>query len=338
MARVGKRAPKVRDEPNPLAAAIVSLERRWPPRKSDAPPAFTFLPRPAATWRALRDAWIAKRGTMSLQRADGKTVPMTTIADVIEIVNQVTAALRHDVVQVDEVSGENIWDYWSERVEGFRRGLAWSRDSSAEYGFNTAFWTQDLVFVAVALADATPVAETRNTGAAGYAGRGIPDLSAPKRASAWLDRVPSPPTLLPDPPARHGHLYRALAHAFHPDPIDWDHPRVVAYVNYVTLALRNDLPSVDRRDAAVIWKRWRDAVVYFRSLRRRKMADEGLTRSRALEIAHELQKAQRQPGAVFDSFCPWRKVYFDVATLMPGAGLTPPPKKYSPARWEISGW
>lgn len=113
--------------------------------------------------------------------------------------------------------------------------------------------------------------------------------------------------------------------------IDWTDPRANAFLNYLTLALRNDLPRLDAGDAAVIWKRWRDALLGFRAHRTEE--GHGDIDHRSLTITRQLVYALRRPGSVFESFCPWRSLYFDQDALEPSADRKP-----RRSRWEVDSW
>ena len=167
--------------PHPLAAKLlkVGAAPQSAPRDTDAPP--TFLPRPSAFWRALRDEWLGKRGGTPGQVATTTTIPKTTIADVVEVANHVTAALRNDLGRVDEVTAIAAWDYWRERVKFLRKLVARATDDTAIYPRNENLWASELRHLAILLSDVT-----RNAGP-----RGIRVHTVEPRADG-ARTVPSP--------------------------------------------------------------------------------------------------------------------------------------------------
>lgn len=159
-----------------------------------------------------------------------------------------------------------------------------------------------------------------------YAGRGIPKLAIPRQAPAPVQIEPaSDATYLPDPEAKLALVRRLFGEARGWRDIDRTaYPRMQASdvrqaANHFTLALRNDLPSLDRRDAAAIWDEWRTAIARLREDLRveggtppAQSVFELLARSVA-----SLRLALQDPGAAFLSYCPWRHDWATFDRLYP---------------------
>lgn len=183
-------------------------------------------------------------------------------------------------------------------------------------------------------ADARPPTRQRRARAAPLqtAGAGIPLLPVGEDAMVWHSSAPSPPTLFPTPTAACVRLRDMLAREFEKHVTDWSDPRAHAFVNYFTRALGSDLKTVRPDDAAVIWKRWRDAVASF--IKNPERTGHGPMAYRSFVVAHELEQARERPGSVFTAFCPWRAAYFDPH----GKGFNTVEVDAASARWEIDSW
>lgn len=133
-------------------------------------------------------------------------------------------------------------------------------------------------------------------------------------------------TLLPDPEraieeliARYG-----LNQPNGPGPrVAWEVPvpRVVDAVNEVTAALRNDLPTPERRDSAVLWEVWRKAVLhvrdYIRALRPGEQMLTGSVLYAMWGLGARHAEALRSPGQLADKYCPWAAEFFTNGRLYP---------------------
>ncbi len=138
-------------------------------------------------------------------------------------------------------------------------------------------------------------------------------------------RAPADATLLPDPERAVNELIRR--HGLTP-PIDypgkaWEVPidRVVDATNEMTAALRNDLPTPERRDAAVLWEVWRKAVLRVRDSIRGLAEDELFLAGSVVWAMRDLAvrhgEALRRPGQVADRYCPWAADFFTLDRLYP---------------------
>lgn len=172
-------------------------------------------------------------------------------------------------------------------------------------------------------------AAVRNAGAARYAGHGIPTLEPWRAAARWLTFLPNPATLGPDPTAIDGAIVAALDRLEERGTLDWASPQINALVNWVTEALRADLPAVDQGDAAVIWMKWAAAVRDFRERR-----DGRTFKQRLMAVLWNVFTAINRPTVLWRDFCPWRTAYFDRDRLEP-ASIGHNPKR-SPL--EIDPW
>ena len=95
--------------------------------------------------------------------------------------------------------------------------------------------------------------------------------------------------------------------------------------NFTSAALRNDLPSIDARDAAVIWEKWRQAVADLKELMRNVEIDAQalivgvILDHRTWDIGSSLATALHRPGEVFDRYCPWRSDWATFERMHPEA-------------------
>lgn len=153
-----------------------------------------------------------------------------------------------------------------------------------------------------------------------WAGEGVASPARTRR------RAPQGATLLPDPERAVNELIRR--HGLTP-PIDypgkaWEVPvdHVVDATNEVTAALRNDLPTPERRDAAVLWEVWRKAVLQVRDSIRGLAEDELFLAGSVVwamrDLAVRHAAALRHPGQVADRYCPWSADFFTLNRLYPG--------------------
>ncbi|MBK7192765.1 MAG: hypothetical protein IPH80_09815 [Myxococcales bacterium] len=153
-----------------------------------------------------------------------------------------------------------------------------------------------------------------------WAGEGVASPARTRR------RATQGATLLPDPERAVNELIRR--HGLTP-PIDYpgkawevavDH--VVDATNEVTAALRNDLPTPERRDAAVLWEVWRKAVLQVRDSIRGLAEDELFLAGSVVwamrDLAVRHAEALRHPGQVADRYCPWSVDFFTLNRLYPG--------------------
>jgi hypothetical protein len=167
-----------------------------------------------------------------------------------------------------------------------------------------------------------------------YKGAGVPRL-VPRHSSEPLERVEldlATATLLPDPYARINELEaRFMAvRGPHPAPMYSLLPAMrnvdgKILANYVTHALRADLPALDSGDAAVIWEQWRVAVQRLGASLRNRPDDTlmhialGDLESRLYDVFAALKLAVASPGEVARAYCPWARAFFTQARLHPGA-------------------
>lgn len=149
-------------------------------------------------------------------------------------------------------------------------------------------------------------------------------VSSPARSRR---RVREGATLLPAPERAIRELI--ARHGLNP-PTDfpgpgklWEVPpdRIVDAINEVTAALRNDLPTPERRDAAVLWEVWRKAVLRVRDHLRALRPDELCFAGSVVYAMHDLAarhaEALAHPGQVADRYCPWAADFFTLARLHP---------------------
>lgn len=166
-----------------------------------------------------------------------------------------------------------------------------------------------------------------------YAGRGINALTGSRTGAAVRLPGANDATILPDPRAAYEQLSRRFLDAngatANSSPRDL-RPRlagrdVVAIANHLTFALRNDLPSIDARDAAVLWEKWRIAVVDLRDLLRNVPLEDDapyaaiILDHRASDVHDSLATALARPGEVFERYCPWRSQWATPARINPEA-------------------
>ena len=167
-----------------------------------------------------------------------------------------------------------------------------------------------------------------------YAGRGVPALSVPGRSVAVTLPGQLDATLLPDPRAAVASLRQQFLTARgavdSKVPPGHERPRltiadVKVIANFVTFALRNDLPTIDPHDAAVIWEKWRTAVVDLRELMRNVESDAQaliagtVLDHRTWDIEASLTTALAHPREVFEHYCPWRSDWATFERLHPEA-------------------
>ena len=170
-----------------------------------------------------------------------------------------------------------------------------------------------------------------------YAGTGVAELRGPGPRSRVSLPGPDEATLLPDPRAAYAALLARFRQVNGPHDEPQDFPTMTArdvraYANTITFALRHDLPSLDPRDAAVVWDKWRRAVDEARSHLRR-VRDESQTSEttndvwsacivlehRGWDVVESLAQALVQPGEVFERYCPWRTDWATFERLHPEA-------------------
>lgn len=168
-----------------------------------------------------------------------------------------------------------------------------------------------------------------------YEGRGVPMLPA-RRGTPSDVVIPSQAdaTMLPIPAAvieaRRAEFIAARG-ARNPDaPAPQHEPKLTTadvrrLANFITYALRNDLPLVDAYDAAVIWETWRKAVADLRALMAKAQTDDevGVFGSilwiRADRIQSALTTALETPREVFNRYCPWRADWATFERIHPEA-------------------
>lgn len=166
-----------------------------------------------------------------------------------------------------------------------------------------------------------------------YAGRGVGALPTGRTRAAVRLPGADAATLLPNPPrafenvrdqfvAANGRLPGSVPERDQPALTIRD---VNAIGNFTSAALRNDLPSIDARDAAVIWDKWRQAVADLKELMRNVEIDAQalivgvILDHRTWDISYSLATALARPGEVFDRYCPWRSDWATFARLHPEA-------------------
>lgn len=164
-----------------------------------------------------------------------------------------------------------------------------------------------------------------------YAGVGIPKLPGGRASDAIRLPDADAASLLPSPRESYERLLDQLAAGASGSPSAAKHrplpPRQLRVVaNFVTFALRNDLPGIDPADAAVIWEKWRQAIIDLRDLLRDADEDEPATSAATVLIDHrlwavadDLATALAEPRVVFERYCPWRSAWATYARLHPEA-------------------
>ena len=165
-----------------------------------------------------------------------------------------------------------------------------------------------------------------------YAGKGIAAIAVPRgRPSVPLPK-PDDATLLPDPVVIVRGLVDAYLTARGPtnpkDPPGHATPRytvadVKALANVITFALRNSLSEIDAHDAAVIWEKWRRAIIDLRDLMRDVTNDDQalivgtVLGHRLWDVQESMATALREPRQVFQQYCPWRTDWATAARIYP---------------------
>lgn len=166
-----------------------------------------------------------------------------------------------------------------------------------------------------------------------YAGHGIAKLSAARSGGAVALPGPDDATILPDPREAYDRMRVRFIEA---NGVSSDsspktpRPRlaardVTAIANHLTFALRNDLPTIDAGDAAVIWEKWRSAVNDLRDLLRHIPLENDtpyaavLLDHRTWDVHESLATALQRPGEVFERYCPWRSAWATPARIHPEA-------------------
>jgi hypothetical protein len=168
-------------------------------------------------------------------------------------------------------------------------------------------------------------------GARQYAGLGIDNLGR----SRGLEPVELPSqdeaTLYPNPHDVQQAIYERFVAVTgtmagsHPGKA---HPRLTIrnakqLANFITVALRNDLPRLNVYDAAVIWEKWRDTVATLRQLIRgvpdehQALNTQSVLDHRWTDISYCLVDALARPGEVADRYCPWKADFFTQERLYP---------------------
>lgn len=164
-----------------------------------------------------------------------------------------------------------------------------------------------------------------------YAGRGIGTLPTGRRRGPVQLPGADTATLLPDPVAAYERVREQFVAANGRLPgSDATRNRPALTIrdvnvigNFTTFAIRNDLPSIDVRDAAVIWEKWRKAVADLKDLMRNVEMDAQalivgvVLEHRTWDIANSLATALTHPGEVFERYCPWRADWATQARLHP---------------------
>jgi hypothetical protein len=168
-----------------------------------------------------------------------------------------------------------------------------------------------------------------------YAGRGITELRTGATRSAVVLPSVDEAALLPNPVAALEALRMRFREVNGPkdDPHAFPNMSVRdarAFANVITSALRNDLPTIDVRDAAVIWEKWRQTVVAVRDRLRSVRDDTSIEQGsvsvlnaciilnlRSMDIRDSLVDAIEHPGEVASRYCPWAADFFTQQRLYP---------------------
>ncbi len=166
-----------------------------------------------------------------------------------------------------------------------------------------------------------------------YAGRGVGELRTARTGAAVQLPSPDEATLLPDPAAAHDALIARFTVA-HRRPLRQGFPvlsgrDIKMFANFITCALRNDLPTIDAYDAAVIWEKWRQSIGELRALLREVRDDDAdldaaqyvaiALDHRSWDVRTSLATAMVRPGEVADRYCPWKADFFTADRLHPEA-------------------
>lgn len=167
-----------------------------------------------------------------------------------------------------------------------------------------------------------------------YAGRGVPKLPSDRREADVEIPNQADATLLPLPHAviegRRAEFITARG-AWNPTaPSEFQQPKLTGtdirrIANFITYALRNDLPLVDAHDAAVVWEKWRKGVADLRDLMHQAQRDDQIAIVasvlwiRASDIERSLTRALEEPGELFRGYCPWRSDWATPARIYPEA-------------------
>ena len=166
-----------------------------------------------------------------------------------------------------------------------------------------------------------------------YEGRGIGALKATGPRSTVRLPGAEAATLLPEPHKVHLALLEPFFAINGPAPNTLPQDRepalrprdITVIANFMTLALRNDLPGLDRYDAAVIWEKWRQGVAAIRE--RMRVADRERHAPRASDellqrtwvVREDLMASIATPGVVAERYCPWKADFFTHQRLYPEA-------------------
>jgi len=163
-----------------------------------------------------------------------------------------------------------------------------------------------------------------------WEGDAIPALASAegdKRSRVTLDLDNA--TLLPDPAEAMWQLRRAFElrgrHPAEPDLPNFQVRDVVALANFITMALRHDLPTSDRKDTAVIWDKWRTFILRTKpfvlgAVGTRPFPEPFDVHHTLRTLEDDLRIAMRTPGEVARHYCPWAADFFNEERLYPEAG------------------
>ncbi len=152
-------------------------------------------------------------------------------------------------------------------------------------------------------------------------------IPAPGRAepSTAATLRPDPERAILDLCARH-QLVRPIARA---DQNAWRVAvrHVIAASNEVTAALRNDLPTDDRHDAAALWDSWRRAATRVRDRSKGLAPADAYPepwefRSQLELIGLAMASALARPGVFAARYCPWADDFYTAARLYPEESAT----------------
>jgi len=166
-----------------------------------------------------------------------------------------------------------------------------------------------------------------------YAGRGVAELPTKRTGAPVVLLSDREATLLPDPLRAHEAMRARFIKAngtVPGSPANRPEPRLTIrdiklIANHLTFALRNDLPTIDASDAAVIWEKWRQAVNDVRALMKNVDDDHqalvvaSILEHRLWDVHESLATALATPGEVFRHYCPWRADWATYERLHPEA-------------------